>query len=94
MEYYCYVWAGAPSCYLEMLHKLQKWIWRTVGPSCATSLEPLADQRNVTTVGLIDITIGIIGISIGITLADVHLNWLNWFHSLIFKVLREVYLLL
>ena len=38
---YCYdVWAGAPSCYLELLDKLQKWICRTVGPSFATSLQP------------------------------------------------------
>ena len=32
MEYCCHVWAGAPSCYLELLDKLQKWICRTVGP--------------------------------------------------------------
>ena len=32
MEYCCHVWAGAPSCYLEMLDKLQKQICRTVGP--------------------------------------------------------------
>ena len=32
MEYYCHVWAGAPSCYLELLDKLQKRIWRTAGP--------------------------------------------------------------
>ena len=24
MEYFCHVWAGAPSCYLELLNKLQK----------------------------------------------------------------------
>ena len=42
MEYCCHVWAGAPSCYFELLDKLQKWIWRTVGPSFAASLEPLA----------------------------------------------------
>ena len=24
MEYCCYVWAGASSCYLELLNKLQK----------------------------------------------------------------------
>ena len=24
MEYYCHVWAGTPSCYLELLDKLQK----------------------------------------------------------------------
>ena len=26
MEYYCHVWVGAPSCYLELLDKLQKHI--------------------------------------------------------------------
>ena len=26
MEYCCHVWAGAPSCYLELLNKLQKWM--------------------------------------------------------------------
>ena len=35
---YCYhIWAGAPSCYLELLPKLQKRIYRTVGPSLAAS---------------------------------------------------------
>ena len=42
MEYCCHAWAGAPSCDLELLDKLQKWICRTVGPSLAASLEPLA----------------------------------------------------
>ena len=41
MEYCCHVWAGAPSCYLELLDKLQKRICRIVGPSLAASLEPL-----------------------------------------------------
>ena len=36
------VWSGAPSCYLELLDKLQKPICRTVGPSLAASFEPLA----------------------------------------------------
>ena len=39
MEYCCHVWAGAPSFYLELLDKLQKWICGTVGPSPAASLE-------------------------------------------------------
>ena len=47
MEYCCHVWVGAPSCYLELLDKLQKRICRTVGPSIAASLEPLAHCRNV-----------------------------------------------
>ena len=47
MEYCCPVWAGAPNCYLELLDKLKKWISRTVGPSLAASLEPLAHCRNV-----------------------------------------------
>ena len=42
MEYCCHVWAGAPSCYSELLDKLQKQICRTVSPSLAATLEPLA----------------------------------------------------
>ena len=41
MEYCCHVRAGAPTCYSELLDKLQKQICRTVGPSLAASLEPL-----------------------------------------------------
>ena len=52
MEYCCHVWAGAPSCYLELLDKLQKQIYRTVGPSLAASLEPLAHRRNVASLSL------------------------------------------
>ena len=42
MECFCHVWAGAPSCCLELLDKLQKWICRIAGPSLAASLELLA----------------------------------------------------
>ena len=52
MEYCCHVWAGAPSCYLELLDKLQKQICRTVGPSLAASLEPFAHQCNVARLSL------------------------------------------
>ena len=51
MEYCCHVWAGGPSCYLELLDKLQKRICRIVGPSLAASLEPLA-HRNVASLSL------------------------------------------
>ena len=47
MEYCCHIWAGAPSCYLELLDNLQKRICRTVGPALAASLERLAHRRNV-----------------------------------------------
>ena len=47
MEYCFHVWAGAPSCYLDLLNKLQKSICRTIGPSLIASLEPLAHRRNV-----------------------------------------------
>ena len=46
--YFCHVWAGACSCYLELLDKIQKGICRTVVPSLAAFLEPLAHCRNVT----------------------------------------------
>ena len=52
MEYCCHVWAGVPSCYLELLDKLQKRICRTVGPSLAVSLEPLAHCQNVASLSL------------------------------------------
>ena len=47
MEYCCHVWAGAPSCYLELLDKLQTNICRTVGSFVAAFLELLAHCRNV-----------------------------------------------
>ena len=43
---------GAPSCYLELLEKLQKRICRTVVPSLAASLEPMAHHRNEATLSL------------------------------------------
>ena len=52
MEYCCHVWTSAPSCYLELLDKLQKRICRTAGPSFAASLEPLAHRRDVASLSL------------------------------------------
>ena len=53
MEYCCHDWDGAPSSYLELLDKLQKRICRTVGPSLAASLEPLAHRQNVARLSLL-----------------------------------------
>ena len=52
MEYCGRVWAGVPSCFLDLLDKLQKRICRTVGPWLAASLEPLAHRRNVASLSL------------------------------------------
>ena len=52
MEYCCHVWAGAASCYLKLLDKLQKQICRIVRLSFTASLEPLAHRRNVTSFNL------------------------------------------
>ena len=52
MEYCCHVWAGAHSCYMKSLDKLQKRMCRTIGASLAVSLEPLAHRRNVATLNL------------------------------------------
>ena len=52
MEYCCHVWAGAHSCYLELLDKLQKQICRAFGTSLAASLEILAHLRNVASLSL------------------------------------------
>ena len=52
MEHCCHVWAGAPSCNLELLDKLQKWMRRTVGFSVAASLQPFAHSRNVASLSI------------------------------------------
>ena len=52
IEYCCHVWAGAPSCYLDLLDKPQKRICRIVGPSLTASLEHLAHRRNVASLSL------------------------------------------
>ena len=52
MEYCCHFWPGVPSCYLDLLDKLQKQICRIAGPSLAASLEPLAHRRNVASLSL------------------------------------------
>ena len=52
MEYCCHIWAGAPSCYLELLDKLQKQICMTVGPSLATSFKILAHPQNLASLSL------------------------------------------
>ena len=52
MEYFCHVWAGAPSYYLELLDELQKWTCRTAGASFTACLEPLAHCQNVASLSL------------------------------------------
>ena len=69
----CHVWAGSTSCYLEMLDKIQKQIFRAVGSSPKVSLEPLAHCWNVASLSLFCQY-----------LVDVHLKWLNWFYFHIF----------
>ena len=71
VEYCCHVWAGAPSCYLDLLGKLQKRICR-IGPSLAASLEPLAHCRNVASLSLF------YSYYFGRCSSD----WHNWFHFL------------
>ena len=61
----------ASSCYLEILDKVYI---RAVGTSLAVCLEPLSHLQHVAR------------LSMGITLLDIHLNWLNCFHSLILVV--------
>ena len=57
VEYCCHILAGALSCYLDVLSRLQKQICRTMWPAKVLSID--------------------------ITLIDVHLNCLKWFHFLI-----------
>ena len=53
MECCCHVWAGAASCYLELLDKLHKRICRTVGPLLVASIERLCHRRNMTSLRLL-----------------------------------------
>ena len=69
MEYCFHVWAGSPSCYLELLGKLQKRIWRTA------SLEPSAHCRNVASISLF----------YRYYFVRVLQNWLRWFHFLFLR---------
>ena len=43
---------GDPSCYLKLLGELEKWIYRTVGPSLGTCIESLAHCCNVASLSL------------------------------------------
>ena len=74
MKYCCHVLAGTPNCYLDMLDKLQKQVCRTIGPSLATSLEPLAHRLNAVSLSLFYMYYFDIYL---------YLNWLNWFRFLI-----------
>ena len=57
MEYCCYVWAGTPSCYLDMLDKLNyKRLSRTVGPKLGASLE-LLGYRNLASIFFFSVVI-------------------------------------
>ena len=75
MEYFCHLWDGTPSWYLELLDKLQKQICRAVGSSLGASLKPLAHRRNVASLSLF------YRYYFGRCL-----NWLNWFHFPILEV--------
>ena len=50
MEYCCHVWVGTPNIYLDMLEKR---ICRTVIPSLASCLEPLAHRQDVASLSLL-----------------------------------------
>ena len=52
MEYCCHVWVCAPSCYLELLDKLQIRICRTVASALTASLEPMAHGGNEASLSL------------------------------------------
>ena len=52
MEYCDHVWVVFLAASCQLLDKLQKRICRTVGPSHAASLEPLAHRRNVVSLSL------------------------------------------
>ena len=52
MGYFCPVWTDAPSCYLDMLDNLQKWVCGIDGPTLASSLEHIGHRRNTSSSSL------------------------------------------
>ena len=75
MEYCCHIWAGALSCYWELLDKLQKQICKIVFPSLSASPETFVHHQNV----------GSFSLFYKYYFGRCYLNWLNWFHFLILK---------
>ena len=69
LENSSHAWAGASSCYLDILDKLKKRVCRTVASPLAVSLESCAYPREIAE-----------AFSIGVPLLDVYLKWLDWFH--------------
>ena len=72
MEYCCHVWAGAPSCYLELLDKLKN----EYAGLLVLQLLLLLNSWLIVEMWQAKV------FSIGITLVDVLQNWLNWSHVL------------
>ena len=73
MQYCCHVWAGAPSCYLELSYMLQKGYIGLV----VLHLLRLLNLWLIFEIKSAEV------FAIDITLADIHLNWLNLFQFLI-----------
>ena len=69
MEYCWYIWTGAPSCYLEMLDKLQNGYLRLLVLHLLSLLNPWV---------IVGMQLAQV-FSIGITSVNGHLNCLNWF---------------
>ena len=72
-KYYCHLLAGASSCYLDILDKAQKWVYRIIGPPLTTFLEPLANCWNIASLVLFYTHY------FGICSLYVLLNWPNCF---------------
>ena len=70
MEYFCHIWAGAPSCYLELLDNLKNKYAGLLVFHLLFFLNPWL---------IVKIWPAKV-FSIGIILVDVLQNWLKWFH--------------
>ena len=56
MEYCCHVLAGDPICYLKLVDKLEKQMYRFVGSSLVASSEPLTDPQNIASLKVVSTT--------------------------------------
>ena len=77
--YSFYLWESVPGCYLNILKKLHKRVYRTVFLPHSTSLEPFSHSQNINSLKLLCM------FYFGLTWPwyYFYVSWLNWFPVLI-----------
>ena len=53
LEYCCHTWAGSPKCHISLLDKIQRRVFKLIGPELGSQLEPLSHRRNFACLSLL-----------------------------------------